>query len=83
MRVTVKRLYDSCGNETGAILRAPRERSSDLHKKLVLESLLIQYSVVKLYPHEQLNVYRDTYAGVPSITVIKEAGGLMEEDMVL
>jgi hypothetical protein len=81
MKITIKRLYDRRGNETGAILCAPEERTSDLYQKLLLEGRLIQYCVKQLYPEEILNVFRDTYMGVPSITVIRQGVQAVNEDI--
>lgn len=72
MQITIRKLYNHTGKETGAILCALQERTPDLQRKLLLEGKLIQYCVKQLYPNEKLNVFRDTYMGVPAITVIKE-----------
>lgn len=72
MQITIRKLYNRSGTETGAMLCAPKEHTPDLQRKLLLEGQLIQYCVKQLYPNEKLNVFRDTYMGVPAITVIKE-----------
>jgi hypothetical protein len=82
MKITIQRLYDRKGNETGAMLCAPEEKSSDLQQKFLLEARLIQYCVKQLYPDEKLNVFRDTYMGVPSITVIKQSASSINSDDV-
>ncbi len=72
MQITIRKLYNHTGKETGATLRALQERPPDLQRKLLLEGQLIQYCVKQLYPNEKLNIFRDTYMGIPAITVIKE-----------
>lgn len=83
MQITIRKLYNHTGKETGAILCAPKEHTSDLHRKLLLEGQLIQYCVRKLYPNEKLNVFRDTYMGVPAITVIKEEAQMPAIEVVV
>ena len=71
MIVLIKRIYDEKANETGAILQARTERHLSIQKKHQVENELVQFGFDKLYPGNELTVYRNMYSETPSVTVIK------------
>ncbi len=72
MKVTVKRLFNNIGQETGSILREIMSTETTEQNKHLIESKLIQYAENKLYQGEGLNIYSDKYIDTPSVIIIKK-----------
>ena len=76
MSVTIKRLYNQQGQETGAILCAIFATAITLQQKIAVEGELINYAFNTLYPGQGINIYREMYHDTASIVIIKNINDL-------
>lgn len=76
MSVTIKKLYNGQGQETGAILCAIFGAAITLQQKISVEGELINYAFNILYPGQGINIYREMHHDKASIVVIKNINDL-------
>lgn len=81
--VTIQKLYDSNGTETGAILTAIFNAPTDIQQKANIEKQLMDYAFFTLYPSQGISIYRNMYIDTPSITVIKNINNLPESRITI
>ncbi len=81
MKVSIKRLFNENGQETGAILRVMLGGPTNVQQKIITENQLIQYGFDILYQGEGLNIFRDIYVDTPSVTIIRNIDDLSETEI--
>jgi len=73
MKISIRKIHNAKGEETGSILTTIIGHGTTLPNKLQLEYNLIQHAFNKLYPKEEIKVYREVHDDdVPSIIVMKD-----------
>ncbi|MCO6493912.1 MAG: hypothetical protein J5I98_36170 [Phaeodactylibacter sp.] len=80
-KVVIRKIYDSNGKETGAILIAHVRKATDAKEKAYFEWKLEEYAFDKLFPDESLAIYKDKYIDLPAIVVIKELNELESQSI--
>jgi hypothetical protein len=78
MRVSIKKVYNTTGQETGSILSSSFGHSINVQQKIAIENQLIQYGFDNLYPGEGLNIFREMHSDTASVIIIRNINNLPE-----
>ncbi len=81
MRTIIKKVYNENGIETGSMLTALVDITSNHELKLDIENHLRQYAFEILYPRQSLKTYSEVNRDTPSIVVIRNFNELSEEEL--
>jgi hypothetical protein len=85
MKISIKKIHDSNGNEIGSILNTILAHGMPLPNKLQLEYKLIQYAFNDLYKHEEeIRIFREVHdEDAPSIIVMKAGAALPATELII
>jgi hypothetical protein len=78
MKVSVKKIYNDRGEETGAVLSSGFDIKIDAVKKERIESQLILYAFNVLYKQETLIIYHERHLDTASVIVLRKVNDLDE-----
>ena len=78
MKVSIKRIFNDRGEETGAVLSSGFDIKIDAVKKERIESQLILYAFNDLYRQETLIIYHERHLDTASVIVVRKVNDLDE-----
>jgi len=72
MKVSIKKLYNGKGQETGSILSTSFGGPTNLQEKVNIENILIHHGHDSLYPGEGLNIFSEHNEDTTAVIIIRD-----------